>query len=448
MGEWRDERLDFFLHRLTYGFTNPMPTAETGPFMITAKDINYGRILYDQARHTSEAAFENDLTDKSRPEIGDVLVTKDGTLGRMAIVDQDRICINQSVAVLKPRENIRSRFLKYLLEAPQNFQRMLGDADGSTIKHIYITRLAAMSVNVPTIQTQDSIVEILGTLDDKIELNRRTNETLEGMAQAIFKDWFVDFGPVRRKQAGETDPTAILGGLIPPSEKATQTAAVFPDAFGDDGLPKGWGRSEIVAIAKHIAMGPFGSRITKDNFVEDGVPVIRGKNLSDGFVDSDFVFVTEEKAEELSNSMAHEEDIVFTHRGTLGQVGRITPGSKYGRYIVSQSQLLLSVDKKKISPHLVYRFFGSPAGQFVWLSHAGGAGVPAISRPTSSLKKIEIVVPSIEVSEAFEKMSDFFEALSSQKENENQTLAETRDYLLPKLMSGQIRAGDAESMVA
>ena len=129
MSEWAEAPLETFLERITYGFTNPMPTVSAGPYMITAKDINHGRILYEQARSTSEKAFEALLTDKSRPNVGDVLVTKDGTLGRIAIVDRERTCINQSIALLQPNSSIRSRFLKYLLEEPRNFAKMLGEAD-------------------------------------------------------------------------------------------------------------------------------------------------------------------------------------------------------------------------------------------------------------------------------------------------------------------------------
>ena len=81
----------------------------------------------------------------------------------------------------------------------------------------------------------------LGSLDDKIELNRRMNETLEAMAQAIFRDWFVDFGPTRRKIEGATDPVEIMGGLVTDPERASQQMAdMFPASFGDNGLPEGW----------------------------------------------------------------------------------------------------------------------------------------------------------------------------------------------------------------
>jgi type I restriction enzyme S subunit len=103
---------------VTYGFTNPMPTTVAGPWMVTAKNIVGGEIDYNSARHTSPDAFHNLLTDKSRPKIGDVLLTKDGTLGRLAVVDRDQICINQSVALLRPNGRMISDFIKYLLSSP------------------------------------------------------------------------------------------------------------------------------------------------------------------------------------------------------------------------------------------------------------------------------------------------------------------------------------------
>lgn len=185
---WVEAPLVHFLTRATYGFTNPMPTTSAGPYMVTAKDINDGRILYEQARRTSLAAFTEKLTDKSRPNIGDILVTKDGTLGRIAIVDRPDVCVNQSVAVLQPNPSIRPNFLKLVLEEPRNHQRMLSEAEGSTIKHIYVTRLAKQPVRVPPLKVQDLVLSVITPLERKIDLNRKMNATLEAMARALFRD--------------------------------------------------------------------------------------------------------------------------------------------------------------------------------------------------------------------------------------------------------------------
>ena len=172
---------------------------------------------------------------------------------------------------------------------------------------------------------------------------------------------------------------------------------------------------EIAAsTANALAMGPFGSNIKSDNFVPTGVPVIRGINLSNGRFHSDgFVFITEEKADELKSANVFPEDIVFTHRGTLGQVGIIPRDSKYPRYVISQSQMKLTCDKEKAVPLYVYYFFHSPQGQNALLSNTSTTGVPAIARPLSSLKQITIPLPSIDEQIA---ISSFFGAFDDRIE--------------------------------
>lgn len=155
---WQLSRMGWELQRITYGFTNPMPTEDEGPFLLTANDVNYGRILWESARHTSQHAFDHDLTDKSRPIKGDVLLTKDGTLGRVAIHDGRPACINQSVALLRPRKNrLTSEFLANILFSRRYQDRMVFEAGGTTIKHIYITRLQKMPFPVPTLDEQRAI---------------------------------------------------------------------------------------------------------------------------------------------------------------------------------------------------------------------------------------------------------------------------------------------------
>ncbi|MGM0168766.1 hypothetical protein IGI39_004521 [Enterococcus sp. AZ135] len=113
-----------------------------------------------------------------------------------------------------------------------------------------------------------------------------------------------------------------------------------------------------------ISMGPFGSRIKKDNFVEKGVPIIRGNNLKKLFFhDADFVYVTQEKADELKSSKVEKNDIVITHRGTLGQVGYIPENSKYEEYIVSQSGMKLTVDSTLIEAKFLYYYLNTRYGQ-------------------------------------------------------------------------------------
>lgn len=167
----------------------------------------------------------------------------------------------------------------------------------------------------------------------------------------------------------------------------------------NNGIPEGWEIKlieELAAKQKYaIAMGPFGSNITKNNFKKDGVPVIRGNNLSHyRFSSAEFVYLTETKADELKASNAFPRDIVITHRGTLGQVGLI-PNGKFKRYVVSQSQMKLTCDENIANPEFVFYFLKSPQGQHLLLQNTSQTGVPAIAQPSSSLKKISVPLPSM-----------------------------------------------------
>lgn len=153
--------------------------------MVTAKDIRGGRIDYSSARRTSIEAYRNLLTDKSRPRVGDLLLTKDGSIGRVAICDRADVCINQSVALLQLKETIDARFLAYLLQAPTYQERMGADADGSTIQHIYITRVDKMPIRVPDLTTQYTIADVLGALDDKIAANTELANAIDGLCEAL-----------------------------------------------------------------------------------------------------------------------------------------------------------------------------------------------------------------------------------------------------------------------
>lgn len=112
------EPLGEFLEDITYGFTNPMPDADKGPWKITAKDVVNGIINFNTARKTSQGSYDS-LTAKSKPQLGDVLLTKDGTLGRTAVVEVEGICVNQSIAVLRTNDRILPKYLSILLQMPK-----------------------------------------------------------------------------------------------------------------------------------------------------------------------------------------------------------------------------------------------------------------------------------------------------------------------------------------
>jgi type I restriction enzyme S subunit len=146
---WTIRPLGAFLSRITYGFTNPMPISDDGPYMLTAADIGDGQILFGGARRTSDDAYRTLVTAKSRPEINDVLLTKDGTLGRVAEADGTPCCINQSVALLRPRAEFADGVIAELLRVPAYRDALVFNAGGTAIKHLYISRVATQKVAMP-----------------------------------------------------------------------------------------------------------------------------------------------------------------------------------------------------------------------------------------------------------------------------------------------------------
>ena len=140
--------------------------------------------------------------------------------------------------------------------------------------------------------------------------------------------------------------------------------------------------------------------IKTDNFVDFGVPIIRGCNLTNGrFISKQFVYLSDQKADELKGSNAFFDDIIFTHRGTLGQVA-IIPKNEFKRYVISQSQMKMTCDLEVADPMFIFYFFKSSIGQNKLLCNTSQTGVPAIAQPLSSLRSITLMLPTLQEQKA------------------------------------------------
>ena len=180
---------------------------------------------------------------------------------------------------------------------------------------------------------------------------------------------------------------------------------------------KEWKTYLVEDLFEEIAMGPFGSNIKVDCFQPTGVPVLNGSNLFGYTLNEDsFNYVSTEKADSLGRSNAFRGDIVITHRGTLGQIVYIPENSKYDRYVISQSQFRLKLDTTKVLPSFFVYFFHTRLGQHRLLSNASQVGVPAIARPTSTFKKVEIELPSISLQQ---RIVDILDSIGNKIELNN-----------------------------
>ena len=158
-----------------------------------------------------------------------------------------------------------------------------------------------------------------------------------------------------------------------------------------------WRTYKVGDIIDEIAMGPFGSNIKVDNFIDFGVPVLNGANLQ-GFKlkEESFNYVSPQKADSLGKANAYRGDIVITHRGTLGQIVYIPQNSKFERYVISQSQFRIKLNPKFVLPEYFVYYFHTRLGQHKLLMNASQVGVPALARPTSTFKDITIEFPALE----------------------------------------------------
>src|SRR5882672_5226031 len=243
-----------------------------------------------------------------RVRVGDIVYSRRGDVERRALireVEEGWLCGTGCLRVRFGDGHVDPTFASYYLGDARVREWIVRHAHGATMPNLNTGILSALPFVIPPPYEQRAIARILGTLDDKIELNRRMNETLEAMARVLFKSWFVDFDPVRAKAEGRDDglPKAI--------------ADLFPDSFEGSELgeiPKGWKLQTIEELVERVAMGPFGSSIKVATFASEGVPVISGQHLHGTLLnDSEFNFITHEYADQLKRCNVQRGDVVFTH---------------------------------------------------------------------------------------------------------------------------------------
>lgn len=322
--DWKVEPLENYTSFISYGFTNPMPTSMDGVYMITARDINSGRILLENARCTTYEAFNKLLTPKSRPKKQDLLLTKDGTLGRLAIVDDDLICINQSVAIIRPNNKINPLFFKLLLESPPYQSKMLDDAGGSTIKHIYITIVSRMLLGVPpTLTEQTAIATALSDVDallnqlDKLIAKKRDIKQATMQQLLTGKKRLAGFGDgkgYKQTEIGEIPEDWGICPFIEIVEKYLDYRGRTPKKLGMD-----WGNGDILALsANNVEMGQINPE-------------------KEAYQASEELY-----KKWMQNGHCEQGDVLMTMEAPLGNIAQIPDNKKY---ILSQRVLLIRPKK-------------------------------------------------------------------------------------------------------
>ncbi|CAM8643581.1 restriction endonuclease subunit S [Sphingobium cupriresistens] len=344
---------------------------------------------------------------------------------RRRVIVRETIIDNNMMSAT-PKGGMEPLFLLYLLEGI-DFNDV---SRGSALPYLTVGDLNQLPVRVPSPETQKVIGQSLSLLDRKIELNRRMNETLEGMAQAIFRDWFVDFGPVRRAQAGLTDPVAIMGGLTPDTARAAPLAALFPAAFGNNGLPVGWNEEPLLDQANWIN----GAAYKNMHFVPKGLglPVVKIAELKAGITEQTKFTNTDLGQKYRIN----DGELLFSWSGN--------PDTSIDAFIWTGGEAWLNQhifavrENGKMDRPTLHTMLKWLMPQFAELArNKQTTGLGHVTK--DDMKRLLIAKPPLPVATAFATFAGpIFERIVATL-YENRTLAETRDYLLPRLMSGAVR---------
>jgi len=359
---------------------------------------------------------------------GSVVFAKIGvalTTNRRRILKRPTVVDNNMMSAV-PIGSVDGRWFFYLLNTI-DFNDI---SRGSALPYLAVSDLKNLPVEVPPYVQQRAISELLGGLDDKIELNRRMNETLEAMARAIFRDWFIDFGPVRRKLAGATDPFEIMGGLMPDPARAAELAELFPGGFGEDELPVGWSAS-TVGDAFNLTMGQSPPGETY-NDTGDGLPFFQGRT------DFGFRFPERRKFCSQPTRIANPDDTLISVRAPVGDLNMAWEECCIGRGVAAARHKAGG----KTYTYYAMRHLQPELEQF----ESEGTVFGAINK--KQFEQLPIVGPDARLVDAFEVVAGALDDRLRIAVTENRTLAETRDYLLPRLMSGEVRVGDVQSETA
>jgi len=476
---WAISTLNDVCEKITDGAHNSPKSVEVGKPMASVKDLTRFGVDLSEARLISNDDFEKLVNQGCMPEVGDVLIAKDGNSALdtvCSICEPLDAVLLSSVAILRPnKEKLDSGFLKYYFSSKKTIEYLKNNfISGAAIPRVVLKDFKKAKIELPPIDVQKKISKSLGRIDRKIELNHQINQTLEQMAQALFKSWFVDFDPVKAKISAK-DAWINLQGEIPATDSpvyadyaqslctaamsvisgkttaqletfATQnpeqyqslkaTADLFPDAMqGNElgGIPVGWELKPLYETAEYINGAAFKATDFSDN--KKGLPIIKIAELKQGISQGTKFTLGEVKPKYFIDS----GDVLYSWSGspeTSLEVFKWHGGEGWLNQHIFKLNFNSTEQKhfayfllKQIKPLLIRT---AQQKQTTGLGHV----------TVADMKRIKIVYPNNTVLEEFsQKICPLYEK-SSNLIKEVNTLTQLRDTLLPKLLSGELNVTD------
>lgn len=415
--EWQSRKLSDLAQDITVGFVGSMSHLflDSGVPLLRGQNIKPYRLDLTNLKYISTETHHK--WKKSALKSGDVVIVRVGEPGTACVIPENIGELNAaSLVIVRPEPSkLDSNYLCYVLNSTWGKSQISGRLVGSVQSVFNIGTATDMKIPYPYLAEQKAIAHILGTLDDKIELNRKMNETLEAMARALFKSWFVDFDPVRKKQAGEAT------GLPP------EIDALFPSEFEDSALgkiPKGW------RVGKLGDVSALAGAAVQANAISSGTPYIGLEHIPRKTLS------LEEwgKSDEITSNKTQfrKDHILF---------GKLRP--YFHKVIVAPFNGVCSTDILAVSAiDSAYQGFSAIHFSSEDLiryadAHSGGTKMPRTN--WDDLSKYEVVIPPKALAKAY---NDFYSNVIPRMHAgifQNKALAEHRDTLLPKLISGELR---------
>ncbi len=402
---------------------------DSGVVVLRNQNIKGGRLDLSSPSYTDEEHYLGRIK-RAVPQAGDIVITREAPMGDVCQIPEGlKCCLGQRQVLLRPDpKKVDSRFLLYALQSPY-IQHQIGwnEGTGSTVSNLRIPVLEALSVPTPELAVQREIAETLGAIDDRITLLRETNTTLESIAQALFKSWFVDFDPVHAKMQGRA-----------PEGMDEATAALFPDSFEESELgvvPKGW---SMIAFRDSInVIGGGTPKTSTPEYWGGDIPwfsVVDAPNLSDVFVVDTEKHITEAGLNGSSTKLLPAGTTIISARGTVGRLAltgcpMAMNQSCYGLRGKAGDQYFTYFSTTRLVEQLKQRAHGSVFDTITQETFAG----------------VSLCYPATEVIQAFEQLVE--PLLMRIRENliQANSLASIRDALLPRLISGQIQISDVQT---
>ena len=408
------------------------PKQDFGIPSIRTTDIKNGRLDIENANRVSEETYIQ-WTARLEPQPNDLILAREAPVGEVGIVPLgQRVCLGQRTVLIRPDKNkLFPRYLLYLLLTSQMRHALTSRAEGSVVPHLNMSAIRGLELPLlPPLDEQKAIAHILGTLDDKIELNQQMNQTLEAIAHALFKSWFIDFDPVRAKLDGRQ-----------PIGMDAETAALFPAEFEDSALgniPKEWNVGVIDNLIDILSGGT--PKTSVPEYWEGNIPWFSVKDAptdSNVYVLETEKYITEAGVNNSSTQILSEGATIVSARGTVGRLALVGVP-------MAMNQSCYGIKGKEGYPDLfTYYFLHSAIVSLQQQTH--GTVFETITRQTFTT--VKSINPPAAIAQAFNKAVQ--PSLHRVRSNlfEVGSLTSIRDALLPKLLSGEIRVQDAEKLV-